>query len=202
MDKISVIMNDEGNSNSFESNAIVAIFEKRVALWSIIKRIPVCIDFSQELPSLRKDVQKFILQLDDCKIIVGKNITGIPYHLLNKMGFDIFEVELFTPAILDQILSDVKSASNTNTDNIGPVETNVPGVYLLDLIALQNKNPEISSKMVLQPFLTNTTFLQLDIICSHLPPWLKDFADKKGLTLTSNEKMNGTIKVSITKSCC
>jgi hypothetical protein len=202
MNKIAVIMNNYDEINSFESDAIISMFESEGIHWRVSERIPVRIDFSQELSSLRKDIQKLILKLDECKIIVGKTISGLAYQIFDKKGFDIFEVEQFNPAILDRILSDVKSTTTEKKDVTSPVETGVPGVYFLDLITLQQQNPEISSKMVLQPFLTNTPFLRLNVICSHLPPWMENFACLKGMKVKTEKMADGKIQLEIIKITC
>jgi len=202
MDNIAVIMNEINMIDSFSKDANVLVFNKNDAGWLVVKDISAGIDFSHELPLLREELRQLITELDDCKIIVGKTVSGLAYHMLDKMGFAIFEVEQFTPSILDQILSDVKSASATNKSGISPVETDVPGVYFLDLIALQEQNSEITSKMALQPFLTNTPFLQVDLICGHLPPWVEPFIAAKGMKLTTEYMPNGKVQVHITKACC
>lgn len=202
MDRIAIIMNNLSMINSFKNGATIAVFANQGAFWSISKRIPVNIDFSQDLFQLREDIRKLIAELDNCRIIAGKTISGLAYHMFDKMGFDIFEVEQFSPEILDQILSDVKNISAKNTNVTSPVETDVPGIYFLDLIALQQQNPDISSKMVLQPFLSGTPFLRLDIICRHLPPWIETFITKAGMKMTTEQTIDGKVQVHITKAYC
>ena len=202
MDKISIIMNYSSNINSFEDGAVILVFVNRDAFWTILKRVPVDIDFSQDLPLLREDIRNLIAELDDCKIIVGKTISGLAYHMFDKMGFDIFEIEQFNAKILDQILSDLTCTSTKNINMTSPVEMDVPGIYFLDLISVQNQNPEISSKMILQPFLTNTPFLQLNLICEHLPPWIENFITGKEMKLTTEKTTDGKVQVNITKTYC
>lgn len=120
------------------------------------------------------------------------------------MGFAIFEVERFTTEILDTILWDTKRnyAEEEEPQSISPAETDVAGMYFLDLISLQIQNPDISSKMALQPFLSNTPFLQLTIVCSHLPPWIEKFIAGKGFNLETKKTVDGKIQVSIMKTTC
>nr|WP_319487177.1 Fe-only nitrogenase accessory AnfO family protein [uncultured Caproiciproducens sp.] len=205
MDKIAVIMNDKNKINSIQEDAIICVFEKQDAVWTVVKNIPINIDYSQELSALREELNQLVEELGDCKIIVGKMVPGLTYHIFDKMGFDIFEVESFHSAILDQILSDVQNKSDqteTGSSSAEPVETDVPGVYHLDLIALQNQNPEISSKMALQPFLNSTPFIRLDLVCAHLPPWLEKLADEKKLNLKTERLAQGKTRVSITRISC
>lgn len=205
MDKIAVIMNDEIKIDSFIDGAIISLYENKGASWFVSKSILVCINFRMELSLVRKEIQKLIAELDDCKIIVGKSISGLAYQMFDQMGFDIFEIDEFSPTIFDKIIFDIKISSVSKDDStipLIPMETNIPGVYFLDLITLQQQNPEVSSKMALQPFLTSTPFLQLDVNCVHLPLWIEKFVTEKGMELKSENMINGEIQASITKIGC
>jgi Fe-only nitrogenase accessory protein AnfO len=202
MDKIAVIMNKCKNIASFEEDAIISVFENQSVLWHVLKRIPVRIDFKEDLSSLRKEIENLIAELGDCKIIAGKTISGLVYHMLDKRGFDIFEVEQFRPELLDEILSDATSTVSEKAGVTEPVETGVPGIYFLDLVAMQLQNPEVSSKMAIQPFLTDTPFLELHVICRHLPPWLENFVSSKGMKLDTEKIADEKVQVKITKLSC
>ena len=82
--------------------------------------------------------------------------------------------------------------------NAGPVQTQTPGVYFLNLLELQKECPEISSKKALASFLSDTPFLELHLVCAHIPPWLiADSAHEKKI-----KKEEGGLYVTITKSQC
>ena len=82
--------------------------------------------------------------------------------------------------------------------NAGPVETQTPGIYFLDLGQLQTECPEVSSKKALLPFLSNTPFLELQLVCAHIPPWLEtdDSYEKKV------RNVNGKVHITITRKQC
>jgi len=202
MDIIAVVMNLYGHADSFFKESHISVYKKQVRGWLTVNEIPAQIDFSKDIFLVREELSDLITQLGDCKIIVGRTISGLAYQMFDKKGFHIFEVEQFTPAILDKILSDVDRETISDGNAACPVETDVPGVYFLDLITLQNQNPEISSKMILQPFLTNIPFLQLNIVCGHLPPWMESFIAKKGMKMIAEEPLNGKVYVHITKTYC
>ncbi len=48
-----------------------------------------------------------------------------------------------------------------------------PGYYLISLKEIQNCNGMVTSKQVLFPLLANKQIQQLEIICTHIPPWLE-----------------------------
>ncbi len=204
MDKISIIMNNFGEIDSIMENAVISVFEKRNTVWTVVKNISIDFGLFQNIKELRKKLIQLASELGDCKIIVGRSISGLTYHIFDKMGFDIFEAESFSPVVLDQILSDVHNKSGKREERAftGPVETDVPGVYFLDLIALQKQSPGISSKMALQSFLLGTPFFRLDLICEHLPPWIESLVQNKNLNLGTEKLAEGKTRIIITQISC
>jgi Fe-only nitrogenase accessory protein AnfO len=208
MDQIAVLLNKNSEIAALEDFTELVVFDKHEMEWLVVKSISTSIDFLQDLSSLRQNLQQLAMQLGDCKIIVGRTISGIGYRIFDKMGFDIFEIAAFIPAILDKIVLDVKNSLASNTDensllnNDSPVETNIPGIYFLDLIAVQKRNPQISSKKMLQPFLNKTPFVRLDIVCGHIPPWIEKLAEDKKFELEVEKLEQQNVKVSIMKTCC
>ena len=204
MDKLAVIMNNMNQIASFEEAANLTVFENLDGVWCTKRTIFADIRFVEGLPVLRGELARLAAELGDCKIIAGKKISGVPYQIFDKLGFEIFEIERLSEAVLDRILSDVAAAKEQADANspAAPAEIGEPGVYFLDLIALQAKNPELSSKMALMPFLNGTPFLRLDLICRHLPPWLEKLAGEKGLELETKKLAEEKIRVSVRKKSC
>lgn len=208
MDRIAVFLNEKSEISTLEQRAKIVVYEKVGANWLVVKEIVNEIDFNSGLTVLRKAVQQLATQLDSCKIIVGKTIAGIVYQTFDRLSFDIFEVEEFSTELLSSILIDIISEQEnlSNESSVAtataPVETNVQGVYFLDLLELQKVHPQISSKMALQNFIENKPFIQLDVICNHLPPWLDKMVEEKKIDAKFERLKEGKVKVSIYKTCC
>lgn len=204
MERISIIMNKAGEINSIREGAIICVLEKTDTVWTLVREVPVGAELPGNIGELRRELLRLASELADCKIIVGKSFSGLPYHIFDKLGFAIFEAESCGPAVLDQILLDVHGEPQERRAAAvtGPAETDVPGIYFLDLIALQKQNPGISSKMALQPFLEETPFVRLDLICAHLPPWVESLAQSRKLQLTAETLEPGKTRVSVTKTDC
>jgi Fe-only nitrogenase accessory protein AnfO len=45
------------------------------------------------------------------------------------------------------------------------------GYFYLNMKEILSKNPQLTSKRILIPYLKNGEFDRLDIICSHVPKW-------------------------------
>jgi len=49
-----------------------------------------------------------------------------------------------------------------------------PGCYSISLKKIQDCSGRVTSKQVLIPLLQKLTFDELEVICSHVPPWLEE----------------------------
>lgn len=201
---IAAIMQDSVLSTSFIKGTHIFIYTKHDSKWSITKEIPIEIDFSAGMGILRDQVRDLIGKLDDCKIIAGQELQGLPYSVFDRMGFHIFNITDLSDEVLDGILSDIAAGDELERmrkeiiEKAKPAETSESGIYYLDLIALQEECPEISSKKALQAFFKETPFLELDLVCSHLPPWINECGYEIATTAYQGDK----IKAKITNKFC
>ncbi len=196
--QIAVVLSPQGEPSSFSEDCVVKVFTKQGERWVTVRQTSVQLTSSDAPAIVRDKLKGLILVLGDCKVIAGGSISGLAYNILTRMGFYIFEISMVTEAVLDGIAGDVLSAPKEVTPaQPYPSETETAGVYWLDLIALQTVSPEISSKKALKPFLESTPFVCLELLCSHLPPWLEN---EKGLKIQTFTE-EGRVRVVITKAC-
>jgi len=107
--------------------------------------------------------------------------------------------ELLTTDTEDIAMADAKKRLAEDAFKIAsPTETDIDGVYTLDLVTALEEFPELSSKMILKPFLKSTPFTELTLICRHLPHWLETERE-----ITVQKKQRGDYLVlTIQKQCC
>jgi len=105
------------------------------------------------------------------------------------------------PEVLDGIVEDVLSggadAARPVTEQ-GPAETGTPGVFRLDLAALQAAHPEMSSKRALRAFWEQKPFIELRLHCDHIPPWIEPL----GFRIVSERAADGKLDAVITHKTC
>ena len=211
--KIATIVNDSKIITSFQEGTTIIIYYKDIESWKVQNEISYSLNSNISLSDIRDYIRTVILRLEDCKIIIGKTISGLPYNILDRMGFEIFEVESISDSLsisdflLEDIYSEVQGYENKKDAFLlkvptSPQQTAIPGVYFLNLIELQEKHPEISSKRALQDFFTSTPFYKLQLICSHVPPWFETFFPTKKLTFSTEELENNKYQVTIYKKVC
>lgn len=201
--KIAVTCKGSALFSTFADCDTCIIYEKENNNWKARKQFTIQITAKTNPETFRNEIRTIIAKLDDCKIIVSQSLTGLAYHIFDRMGFYIFETAELAPDTFDQILHDIdKNTQELTTQEMPtkPMKTD-EGIYFLDFIQLQQVHPEISSKRALQPFLQSTPFIKLDILCSHLPPWLES-PDYKNRYDIFKKKRNNAMLISISPKSC
>lgn len=204
---IAVIINEENELMSFETGNVLLVFGKESEGWQVVREIRYALDTTSDMAGMRDNIRNIISELGDCKIIVGKTISGLSYNIFDRLGFEIFEADSVSEDLMEEILNELEAEAAEVSDYsksspTEPVMTSDEGVYFLNLIQLQEKHPEISSKKALQSFIETAVFYRLDVICSHIPPWFDMLLPQKKLTYDVEELERNQLKVSITKKVC
>jgi hypothetical protein len=107
LDKIAVILSKAGEISSLEEGETVCIYRRADTGWEKHASVEGSLNYS-DAGMLRNRMGDLIRQMGDCKIIAGKSVSGLPYHLFNHMGFFVFEIKELSDRLLDQLLADVQ----------------------------------------------------------------------------------------------
>lgn len=190
--KIAVYLKETEETGSLNEAGIVKVYLKVNEEWKIVKEIEIHIDQSMSLQGIRSKIQELVEALDECKVLVASKITGVSYTVLDSNGFNLWEMEGKPEEFLNYVLEmenqdeAIKEiAPRYNKNEVYPIETDRDGYYFINLKELQDSNSSITSKQALLLFLRNNDYYELEIICSHIPPWFaKEF---ELLKLTSDE---------------
>lgn len=176
--KIAVSGNETTLPASFQLADRMEIFEKQNDVW-VNGRTENFPEFNDFTPAgVRDSAERLIPLIEDCAAVAGPSVSGIIFSIFDKHGKHIFEISEVSQEQLTGIAEDIALAEakiNMDSDafeKAAPAQTETPGVFTLDLIEIQKQFPELTSKMILKPFLKNTPFLELVIICRHIPAWL------------------------------
>lgn len=203
MGKIAVISKNQELVPFLHCN-LVEIFEKEGSPWQAVRTASFSPIKGNTVEELRKETEAVLTLAEDAKAVLCRELSGIPFSVFNQKGYCIFCAEKADQDTLDGMVKDMEKSDEKRRrkeemiKNAGPVETQTPGIYFLDLMQLQKECPEISSKKALLPFLSNTPFLELQLVCAHIPPWLE--------TDTSYEKKirkgEGGVHITVTRKQC
>ncbi|WP_196594000.1 Fe-only nitrogenase accessory AnfO family protein [Pectinatus sottacetonis] len=201
--KIAVTCDENNTLTDFIGLSHIIIFENDNNDWYIRKRFPFNFTNIKTTQEIRDYTRNLILKLDDCQIIASMSINGLIYNVFDRMKFAIFEIDKLDKNMLNKIITDIYKSLHQINSNVSvptvPVET-TDGIYYLDLIKLQKAYPDISSKKALRKFIDTTPFMRLDLVCSHIPAWLKTSEYDSKLEI-STKKSGSSLLASINKKC-
>lgn len=178
-DKIAVLTDGGGRTAPLDQSSKILLYQEIDSKWQVMKVIDWHPTADQTIAAIRGDIKTCIDQLEDCRIIVGKKLSGVAYHFLDKMNFHIFETDHPASQSLFYSIRQAitESEDKRNFINQTPVQTpvspNNDGIYYFNLIELQQVFPEISSKKALKAFMEKAAFYKFELICNHIPPWLE-----------------------------
>lgn len=138
--------------------------------------------------------------LNGCRVFVGLSVTGVPYFELRKSLFSIWETVGKPVEFLDYVLQKEEETREPENEGnrLAPVEV-FKGCYRISLKEIQEKSVGVTSKQALLPFLRRGDFHSLEVLCSHVPPWLETELIAGKLSGTVEKIRNNELKVTITR---
>lgn len=210
---IIVLFDENEKLADFYTLRKIKIFKKKDSHFKLIKELDDVNSVTSDMLSFRKYLENLVKEFGNSKIIVGSQITGVPFHFFVKQGYEICEAEEFSNELLDQIQEDYieqknnqKSTTNQEVEKleiantpVTPVAIDENGNYFLDFIRIQKYRPEISSKKAILPFLS-TDFKTLTIQCSHVMPWLENYFNQNKTLKYSYKRENGIYTILISQN--
>jgi Fe-only nitrogenase accessory protein AnfO len=176
--KIAVVENDNQKTSSIFEPGFVATYEEDSGEWKVLNRFENKVYNAKGMAAVRMAVADAIKQLGDVKVVVASEIPGIASGTFQAAGFDIFIVENNVLDVLDSVKKEMLEAIEERQKE--PAKFDImqflePGVnkddFSLNMEKILSKNPELTSKKILIPYLKNGEFNRLDVICSHTPKW-------------------------------
>ncbi|MDA8236074.1 MAG: nitrogenase [Clostridia bacterium] len=204
---IAVYINEIGETTSLNEKGKVVIYQKRQTQWKLLKEKHFNLEPNLGLKELRQKMDEVIIFLEDCKIFTGLSVVGVPYFALEKAGCSIWEFAGKPREFLDYILEQEEEArlqeENLKENNLVPLPIDTGnGCYKISLKDIQQSNSGVTSKQVLIPFIRKGKFYSLEVVCSHVPPWLESELASGNLTGEIEKLGNNEVRVMISKKCC
>lgn len=206
--KLSVLVRDDQSVAGIDDCCQVNTYQFEGGDWKTVHCIQWQLGELSGMSHIRKGVQGLIEQLGDSRVIIGRKITGLPYHIFDKEGFHIFvtdkpiSAELLSSVRRELVHADTEREFHTSASQKirkTPYSPHNDGIYYLDLAALQQAFPDVSSKKALRQFMEEAQFQELHLTCVHMPPWLADSVNASGMHIWLSDQEDGTCKVTIKK---
>lgn len=201
---IAVHTGADGATVSIDDPGTVTVYRRNQDSWESVRSKAVRLDKTQGLAGLRRSMQEIIEFIGESTVFAAAGVAGIPYFALEKAGLTVWEMEGSPPEIFEYILDkeeeqaqaeNIKKSSTPDLKDLGG------GRYTVNLIETQQNHTGATSKQILQPFFRKGTFYELEVICSHIPPWLEVELLQAGL-ICEAETLGESIKLTIRKQPC
>lgn len=104
MDKIAVLTNEKGSIISFDREGTLKVFRMEKGQWIIEDEIEIKDPRKYSTMEIKKQFEYIIEELDDCNVVIGKEVRGIPYDAFKRAKFSIWELDGKPKEHLDYIL--------------------------------------------------------------------------------------------------
>jgi Fe-only nitrogenase accessory protein AnfO len=176
--KIAVVENNNQKTSSIFEPGFVAIYEEDGGEWKVLNHFENKVCNAKGIAAVRMAVGDTVKQLDDVKIVVASEIPGIAFGTFQAAGFEIFLVENSALDVLDSVKKEMLELIEERKEKpqkFDIIQFLKPGInkgdFCLNMEEILSKNPELTSKKILIPYLKNGEFNRLDVTCSHIPKW-------------------------------
>jgi len=203
---IAVYLGKKGETTSLNNPGKLVVYRKRQGRWKACREKEFTTDPVEGMSGLRRMMGEVLEVMGECMIFVGHTVTGIPYFELEKANCMVWEMQGKPGEFLDIILD--REEQEQRREEKGsllvipePVEVG-EGRYRVSIKEIQDCGGGITSKQVLQPFLRRGEFYELEVACSHVPPWLEAEFTAGSLNGEVSSSTPGEIKLVVTKKCC
>lgn len=199
---IAAILDENDRITEMNNAKKLSVFHKTEQNWILREEIILPELFKDNLTEIRRGLESVVKEIRDCKLIVGKSITGLVFQVFNSAGFIISETDVFDMAILDNLYSDIlkeidafQAEQEADKIPVAPAETDIKGNYFFDFNLLKSSDLPYTSKSTILPFLNSTSFNRLEIICDHIMPWFEAEMKKRKLNFTVTKIKEGKCRL-------
>jgi Fe-only nitrogenase accessory protein AnfO len=158
--KVSVVENNNQRTSSIFEPGFIAIYEENGEEWKVLKRFENRVCIARGIAAVRAAVSDAIKQLDDVKIVIAGEISGIAFGSFQAAGFEIFLVENSTLDVLDSVKKEMIELNEERKEKSGEFDImkflkpdEINGDFSLNMEEILLKNPEMTSKKILIPYL-------------------------------------------------
>lgn len=175
--EIAVLIGANGETAPIQAPGEIQVYQYTCNTWEMCRSMPFAIESARGLSGMREYLHTVIEFMGECRTFVGYSVSGLPFFELEKAGFTIWEIFGYPFDFLDDILKsqDAETFTTPVQESARPPKLKEisPGCFSISLKDIQNCSGFITSKQVLLPILSRPNFNTLEIICSHVPPWLE-----------------------------
>ena len=174
--EIAVLTAVDGQTAPMDQGGLLRVYRRQEGGWQEERSMPLLMAAGGGLAGLRKQLAAMVEFLAGCRIVVASTIIGVPYYELEKAGCSLWEMQGAPLELLNEVLAGEEEQAGkpaVETVSLPTPEELGEGRYRISICEVQRASGGITSKQVLQPWLQGRIFASLEILCTHVPPWLE-----------------------------
>ncbi|OAV65927.1 Fe-only nitrogenase accessory protein AnfO [Bacteroidales bacterium Barb6XT] len=213
--KIAALVDEKGNALPFSESGTIKLYDFDDCGSRCLREIAYDPAGKLTLSAIRPYLSGIVAQLDGCKTFAMQKKAGL-FNVIfeEELGVRIWGVSGSPVAVFPQIKEQAEALgaeldacaggcfSCHGGGQTGGAEMIIPapspvgdidsGMFQINLIEVQQKNSSLNSQEILLPFLEGKKdFIELEIICMHVPKWLDRELGALNLQLAVEEQKDG-----------
>ena len=220
--KVATFIDENEQVVSLRKRGWMCLYEKIRGEWKNLKKVPLDLSRTETLAEARQLVEKATLPLEDCQVFLTGETNGLWNLLLEEAGFHTWKSQGTLQEQLDNVartetekaietakahscgrgcgrgLSADSGALPINAESFFTEEAGNEGVFKIDLASTLGRNPGLTSRQVLIPFMKRGAFNKLEVLCSHLPRWFNAQLECSGMTAFVEKLGDDMLRVTVT----
>jgi Fe-only nitrogenase accessory protein AnfO len=200
--KVAVFVNENGGVLPFLDSGVVEIYSDDKGQWECINQIPFELNNSLSMNEFRMRIYLMVSEFDDCRMLVVETIRGLSLALIEERKIGIWKFKgTFLRPLLDTIKKELERIMEEQRSSIvvpSAIGNAEDGLYEIDLASILDRDSSLNSRDILLPFLQNTSFHKLEVVCKHVPKWFEKTFEVLKLQVEVTELNDGLCKVVVT----
>lgn len=210
--EIAIFLNDQNSTASLLVAGTLKKYCKDESGWHITQEVQFDAVTAMSPIMIRERVKTIAEVLETCQVFVAEEVRGIALSFLEGIGIHVWEMtgtpEDFMEEVLeaefaeeaaDKAAASLEEAAAQKSSIPEPQETEIKGHYFMNLKEAMAGETSFTSKQILVPFLEKGDFSELEMICSHVPPWFENVAETYQFQMTTEVMSMSTYKVTLKK---
>jgi len=173
--QIAAYVDEDYNIADMDSAGNVRLFQMSDDGWADTMSVRCSISEAANIHQLQKILKDMVEAIGECSVLVTGSIGGVPNAILEGAGIKMWRSQGNIFGELDYIAQQennaemMKDGVSTHPVLLG---SSCEAKYRINLKKVLESNPRENSRTVLIPFIKETYFSSLEIICDHPPRWL------------------------------
>ncbi|TCT24027.1 Fe-only nitrogenase accessory protein AnfO [Thiobaca trueperi] len=171
--KIAACIDGQGEPLSPQEPCILRLFAHEDGAWRHVSDTAFNGITARSIAEITQQAERLGALLDGAEALLVRDVKGIAVTLLQNLGLRLWRLDGPPEAALDAVRRELEAAARELPDParfFASGETE--GEYRIDLAAVLASDSSLNSQLVLVPFMQQTPFSRLEVVCDHPPRWL------------------------------